>query len=261
MASIHPTALVQAGADIADTAQIGPYCVIGAGVQIGEHTVVGPHCTIDGQTRIGAHNRIYQFNSIGAPPQDKKYAGEPTGLVIGDRNTIREFCTINTGTVQDAGVTRIGNDNWIMAYVHIAHDCQVGDQTIMANHATLAGHVHLGDWAIVGGLTGIHQFVHVGAHAMLGFASAITQDVLPFLMVDGNPSGVRGINQEGLKRRGFDADQIAAIKQAYRVVFRKSLPLETALEEVKTLADQQSDPSHLLGMVEAARRSSRGLAR
>jgi UDP-N-acetylglucosamine acyltransferase len=261
MASIHPTAVIQPGATIADSAQIGPYCVIGSGVQIGEHTVVGPHCTIEGKTRIGSHNRIFQFNSIGAPPQDKKYAGEPTQLEIGDRNTIREFCTINTGTVQDAGVTRIGHDNWIMAYVHVAHDCQVGNQTILANHATLAGHVHLGDWVIVGGLTGIHQFVHVGAHAMLGFASAITQDVLPFLMVDGNPSGVRGINQEGLKRRGFDSDQVAAIKQAYRIIFRKNLALEMALEEVTTLASQQSEPADLLGMVAAARRSSRGLAR
>lgn len=261
MTNVHASAMIAPGAIIAPSAQVGPYCVIGPGVEIGEHTVIGAHCVIDGLTKIGAHNRIYQFNSIGAPPQDKKYAGEVTRLEIGDRNTIREFCTINTGTVQDGGVTKVGDDNWIMAYVHVAHDCKIGNQTVLANHATLAGHVHLGDWVIVGGLTGIHQFVRVGSHAMIGFATAVTQDVLPFLTIDGNPSAVRGINHEGLKRRGFDASQIAAIKQAYRIIFRKNLALDAALDEVSLLAQAQSNPNDLMNMIEAARTSSRGVAR
>jgi UDP-N-acetylglucosamine acyltransferase len=184
----------------------------------------GPHA--------GWDNRVFQFASLGAAPQDKKYAGEPTELVIGDRNTIREFTTFNVGTAQDVGVTRIGDDNWIMAYVHIAHDCQVGSQTILANNATLGGHVHLGDWVFVGGLTGIHQFVKVGAHAMAGFASAVTQDVPPFMMVDGNPLAVRGFNIEGLRRRGFGSERIAAVKQMHRLLYRSGLTFEQAREQI-----------------------------
>lgn len=198
MSTIHPTALVDAAAQIDASVTIGPYAVIGPHVVLGAGTTVGAHCVIEGHTTIGRDNRIFQFASLGAAPQDKKYAGEPTRLVIGDRNTIREFCTFNTGTVQDQGVTRIGDDNWVMAYVHIAHDCVVGNQTILANNATLAGHVQVDDYAIIGGLTGIHQFTKVGAHVMAGFASHISQDVPPFMMVDGNPLAVRGLQRQAL---------------------------------------------------------------
>ncbi|HEX6362242.1 MAG TPA: acyl-ACP--UDP-N-acetylglucosamine O-acyltransferase, partial [Albitalea sp.] len=203
MPNIHPTAIIEPGAQLGDGVSVGAYTIVRANVRIGDGTTVGPHCVIEGHTTIGRDNRILQFCSLGAMPQDKKYAGEPTRLEIGDRNTIREFCTFNTGTAQDVGVTRVGDDNWIMAYVHIAHDCQVGNQTILANNATLGGHVHLGDWVILGGLTGVHQFVKIGAHAFAGFASAVNQDVPPFMMVDGNPLAVRGFNVEGLRRRGF----------------------------------------------------------
>ena len=262
MPVVHPSAVVDPSAQLHETVEIGPFTFVGPHVSIGAHTRVGAHCVIEGHTAIGEHNHIFQFNSLGAAPQDKKYGGEATALSIGNHNTIREFCTFNTGTVQDGGVTRLGDNNWVMAYVHIAHDCQVGNHTILANNATLAGHVHLGDWAIVGGLTGVHQFVHVGAHAMLGFSSAITQDVLPFLTVDGNPSRVRGINQEGLKRRGFSPEHIAAIKQAYRLVFRKDLPLAQALEQLAQLAESHPEAAvSLQAMLGAARASTRGLAR
>ena len=200
---IHPTALIDSAAQLDSSVSVGPYAVIGPHVEIGAGTTIGAHCVVEGHTRIGCDNRIFQFASLGAQPQDKKYAGEPTRLVIGDRNTVREFCTFNAGTVQDQGVTTIGDDNWIMAYVHVAHDCVVGSHTILANNATLAGHVHVGDHVILGGLTGVHQFTKVGAHAMAGFASHISQDVPPFMMVDGNPLAVRGFNIEGLRRRGF----------------------------------------------------------
>ena len=232
---IHPTAVVAAGAQIDPSATVGPYAIIGAHVRIGARTSVGPHCVIEGHTTIGADNHIFQFASLGAAPQDKKYAGEPTRLEIGDRNTIREFCTFNTGTVQDQGVTRIGDDNWIMAYVHIAHDCVVGNQVILANNATLAGHVQVGDQVIIGGLTGVHQYSRIGAHAMAGFASHISQDVPPFMMVDGNPLAVRGLNLEGLRRRGFSAARVAALKQAYRVLYRQGLTLEAALSAMAEL--------------------------
>ncbi|MBN9322374.1 MAG: acyl-ACP--UDP-N-acetylglucosamine O-acyltransferase, partial [Delftia acidovorans] len=189
---IHPTALIDSAAQLDSSVSVGPYAVIGPHVEIGAGTTIGAHCVVEGHTRIGCDNRIFQFASLGAQPQDKKYAGEPTRLVIGDRNTVREFCTFNAGTVQDQGVTVIGHDNWIMAYVHVAHDCVVGSHTILANNATLAGHVHVGDHVILGGLTGVHQFTKVGAHAMAGFASHISQDVPPFMMVDGNPLSVRG---------------------------------------------------------------------
>lgn len=262
MPVVHPSALVDARAQLHESVEIGPFTVIGPNVRIGANTRVGAHCVIEGTTTIGQDNHIFQFNSIGAVPQDKKYSGEATALTIGDRNTIREFCTFNTGTVQDGGQTRMGDDNWVMAYVHVAHDCQIGHHTILANNATLAGHVHLGDWAIVGGLTGIHQFVHIGAHAMLGFSSAITQDVLPFLTVDGNPSKVRGVNQEGLRRRGFTAEHISAIKQAYRLIFRKELLLAEALNQIEQLITSESTAAtSLQAMVSAAKASTRGLAR
>jgi len=262
MAVIHPSAIVERGAELADSVTVGPYSVIGPHVRIGAGTTIGAHCVLEGRTTLGQDNRVFQFASLGAAPQDKKYAGEPTELVIGDRNTIREFTTFNVGTAQDVGVTRIGNDNWIMAYVHIAHDCQVGSQTILANNATLGGHVHLGDWVFVGGLTGIHQFVKVGAHAMAGFASAVTQDVPPFMMVDGNPLAVRGFNIEGLRRRGFGSERIAAVKQMHRLLYRSGLTFEQAREQIAALAESapiaRVDVELMSGFLA---QSTRGIAR
>ena len=262
MSSIHPTAVVDAQARIDSSAEIGPYCVIGPHVTIGAGTTVGAHCVIEGHTTIGCDNRIFQFASLGAAPQDKKYAGEPTRLVVGDRNTIREFCTLNTGTAQDTGVTVVGNDNWIMAYVHIAHDCVVGDHTVLANNATLAGHVQVGDHAIIGGLTGIHQFTHVGAHVMAGFASHISQDVPPFMMVDGNPLSVRGLNLEGLRRRGFTPARIAAVKQMHRLLYRHGLTLEAARSAIAALPEQYPEGADDIALLQAfLAGSTRGIAR
>ena len=230
MSLIHPTALIDPAAELAADVEVGPYAVIGPDVRIGRGSKIGAHCVVQGHTTIGEDNTFFQFSSIGAAPQDKKYAGEPTRLEIGNRNTVREFCTFNTGTAQDSGCTRIGDDNWIMAYVHIAHDVQLGSQTILANNATLAGHVHVGDWVIIGGLSGVHQFVKIGAHAMVGFSSAISQDVPPFIMADGNPAAARGFNVEGLRRRGFGPQRIAAVKAMYRQIYRAGLTLEQALE-------------------------------
>ncbi len=235
MARIHPTALVDAGAQLGEDVEIAAYALIGPDVRIGEGTRVGPHSVIEGHTTIGRGNRIFQACSIGSPPQDKKYAGEPTRLEIGDGNTIREFCTINLGTVQDAGVTRVGDDNWIMAYVHIAHDCQVGSHTIMANLTQLAGHVHLGDWVVVGGMSGLHQFVRVGAHAMIGFQTRMAQDLPPFVTAAGNPAEAQGINAEGLRRRGFAAERIEASKRMYRTLYRQSLTLDEATQQIAAL--------------------------
>jgi UDP-N-acetylglucosamine acyltransferase len=207
---------------------------------IGARTRVGPHVVIDGNTRIGEDNVFYQFSSIGAPPQDKKYAGEPTRLEIGDRNTIREFCTFNRGTVQDVGVTRLGNDNWIMAYVHLAHDCQIGNHTIFANNAQLAGHVHVGDWAIMGGFSNVHQFCKIGAHAMVGMSTSLTQDVPPYVILSGNPAQAHGINSEGLKRRGFSREAITAIRHAYKVLYKSGLTLEEAKAALEV--QEQSEP-------------------
>ena len=240
MAKIHPTAIVDPGATIHDSAEIGAYSIIGANVEIGARTRVGPHVVIDGNTRIGEDNVFYQFSSIGAPPQDKKYAGEPTRLEIGDRNTIREFCTFNRGTVQDVGVTRLGNDNWIMAYVHLAHDCQIGNHTIFANNAQLAGHVHVGDWAIMGGFSNVHQFCKIGAHAMVGMSTSLTQDVPPYVILSGNPAQAHGINSEGLKRRGFSREAITAIRHAYKVLYKSGLTLEEAKAALEV--QEQSEP-------------------
>lgn len=240
---IHPTAIVDPEAKIAPNVEIGAYSIIGPHVEIGEHTVIGSHVVIKGHTRIGRENRIFQFSSLGEVPQDKKYAGEPTRLEIGDRNTIREFCTFNLGTAQDAGVTRIGDDNWIMAYVHIAHDCQVGNKTTFANNAQLAGHVVVEDWAILGGYTGVHQFCRVGAHVMTAVGTVVLQDVPPYLMAAGNTAQPYGINVEGLKRRGFNADSLSSLKRAYRTLYKSGLLLEEAkvklTEEAKTQPDVQ----------------------
>ena len=262
MGEVHPTAIIEPGARLAEGVSVGAYSIVRAHVEIDAGTTIGPHCVIEGHTRIGRDNRISQFCSVGAAPQDKKYAGEPTELHIGNRNTIREFCTLNTGTVQDAGVTRVGDDNWIMAYVHIAHDCQVANQTIFANNATLGGHVHVDDWAIVGGLSGVHQFVKIGAHAMIGFQSAVSQDVPPFMLVDGNPLAVRGFNVEGLRRRGFSAQRIAAVKQMHKLIYRSGLTLEdakAALSEVaQATPEAQPDVQRVLDFLG---RAERGIAR
>jgi UDP-N-acetylglucosamine acyltransferase len=244
--AIHPSALVDPAARLGDNVSIGAYSVIGAGVEIGAGTTVGPHVVIEGPTKIGRDNHIFQFASLGAAPQDKKYAGEPTMLEIGDRNTIREFCTFNRGTAQDAGATRIGDDNWIMAYVHIAHDCQIGHRTIFANNAQLAGHVHVGDWAILGGFTVVHQFVRIGAHCMTGMGTILLQDVPPYVTASGNPSAPHGINSEGLKRRGFSPEAIAAIKRAYKTLYRSGLKLEDAAAAITAATVEMRDEIALL---------------
>ena len=259
---IHGTALVDARAQLDSSVEIGPYSIVGPFVSIGAGTRVGAHCVIEGRTTIGKDNHIFQFNSIGAIPQDKKYAGEPCELHIGDRNTIREFCTLNIGSPGDAQVTRVGHDNWIMAYVHIAHDCQLGSNTVLANNSTLAGHVHLADWVIVGGLTGIHQFVKIGAHAMVGFSSAVTQDVPPFMMADGNPLSVRGFNIEGLRRRQFSEERISAVKQMHKLLYRTGKTLAQATSEIAELA--QSFPqaaTDVALMSQFLAQSTRGIAR
>ncbi len=238
MTRIHPTALVDPHAQLDSTVSVGPYAIIGPEVSIGAQTSIGAHCVIEGRTTIGANNRIFQFNSIGAIPQDKKYAGEPTELVIGDDNTIREFCTFNLGVPGAGGITRVGSHNWIMAYTHIAHDCRVDDHTTLANNTTLGGHVHLADWVTVGGLTGIHQFVKVGAHAMVGFASAVSQDVPPFMMVDGNPLAVRGINTVGLRRRGFSEARLGVVKQMHRALYRQGRTLDDARAVIAGLVSE-----------------------
>jgi len=235
---IHPTALIDPRAELDSTVQVGPYAVIGPHVRIGARSSVGAHAVIDGHTTIGSDNRIFQFASIGAPPQDKKYAGEPTKLAIGQGNTIREFVTINTGTAQDAGVTRLGDDNWIMAYVHIAHDCQVASHVILANAVQLAGHVHLGDWAFLGGLTGVHQFVRIGAHAMTAFQTRLAQDLPPFVTAGGNPAEAQSINVEGLRRRGYSPERIALVKEIHRLLYRKGLTLEAARAQIDALRGQ-----------------------
>ena len=255
---IHPTAVVADSCRIADDVEIGPYSVIGDDVEIGGGTRIDSHVVVNGPTVIGRDNHIYQFASVGDDPQDKKYAGEPTSLKIGDRNTIREFCTISRGTTQDGGETVIGDDNWIMAYVHIAHDCVIGSKTILANNATLAGHVHVGDWAIFGGFAGVHQFCHIGAHAFLGMYSGVNQDVPAYTTVSGSPARPRGINSEGLKRRGFDAAQIRNIKNAYRLVFRRGLKLADAIREIE---QQAADQPELEAFLESLQNSGRGIVR
>jgi UDP-N-acetylglucosamine acyltransferase len=258
--SIHPTAIVDPKAQLAGSVTVGPYAVIGPEVRIGENTVVGPHCVIEGRTTIGRDNRFYQFSSIGAMPQDMSHGGEITELVIGDRNTIREFCTFNTGTFKEQGVTRVGSDNWIMAYVHLAHDVRLGSHTVLANNVTLAGHVHVGDWAVIGGLSGVHQFVHVGAHAMVGFQGHVAQDVAPFMTVDGNPLAVRAVNLTGLKRRGFSDERQRVIRHMHKQIFRSGVTLEQAKAEVEGLRGQGGDED-IQTMLDFLAASTRGLVR
>ena len=240
MTAIHPTALVDPQAQLHESVSVGPYSVIGPHVRIAAGSSIGAHCVIEGHTTIGRDNKIFQFNSIGAIPQDKKYADEPCELVIGDRNTIREFCTLNIGSPGDAGVTRVGNDNWIMAYVHLAHDCVVGNHTIFANNAQLAGHVHVGDWAILGGFTVVHQFVRLGAHSMTAMCSLLFADLPPYVMCQGQPAAARSMNFEGLRRRGFSPERIATVKGMQRALYRDELTLEQAKERIASLT--QSHP-------------------
>jgi UDP-N-acetylglucosamine acyltransferase len=252
---IHPTAIVSADARIHESVTIGPYSVIGEGVEIGEGTRIGPHVVLMGPTVLGRDNQVFQFASVGDAPQDKKYAGEPTRLVIGDRNTIREGATINRGTTQDEGVTRIGDDNWIMAYVHIAHDCVVGNNVILANNVALAGHSHVGDWAIFGGYSGLHQFCRAGAHCFMGKYAGVSQDVPAYVMVGGTPPAPHGINAEGLKRRGFTSTQIANIRHAYKLLYRSGLKLSEALAEIEALAAEQPELEIFAASIRDATRS------
>jgi len=258
MAQIHPTAVVDPKAELDASVSVGPYTVIGPHVKVGGGTTIAAHVVLEGHTTIGRDNRIWQFASIGAANQDKKYQGEPTELVIGDRNTIREFTTLQVGTVQDKGRTTIGDDNWIMAYVHVAHDCVVGNNTTLANNTTMAGHVELGDWVTVGGLTGIHQFVKIGAHAMVGFQSAVSQDVPPYMLVDGNPLAVRGVNVVGLRRRDFSSERINAVRQMHKLLYRENRTLDDAKAAIAALAlsvsEAGADVELMLGFLASAER-------
>ncbi|MBK8522683.1 MAG: acyl-ACP--UDP-N-acetylglucosamine O-acyltransferase [Betaproteobacteria bacterium] len=251
---IHPTAIVHPGAKLGAHVSVGPYSIIGEHVEIGDNTWIGPHVVINGHTRIGRDNRIFQFSSLGEVPQDKKYAGEPTRLEIGDRNTIREFCTFNLGTAQDVGVTRVGNDNWVMAYVHIAHDCQVGNNTTFANNSQLAGHVHVDDWAILGGFTGVHQFCRVGAHCMTAVGTVILQDVPPYIMAAGNTASPYGLNAEGLKRRGFSPEALQALKRAYRILYKSGLMLEEARTKLEEEARMHPEVQRLVDFLAVSKR-------
>ena len=251
---IHPTAIVHPAARLGVGVDVGPYSIIGEHVEIGDDTWIGPHVVITGRTRIGGGNRIFQFCSLGEEPQDKKYSGEPTELTIGDRNTIREYCTFNTGTVQDACVTRIGNDNWIMAYVHIAHDCQVGERTIFANNAQLGGHVHIDDWAILGGYTGVHQFCHIGAHTMTAVGTVVLRDVPPYVMAAGNSAAPHGLNVEGLRRRGFSADALLTLKRAYRTLYKSGLLLEEARVRLEEDAETHPEIRPILDFLAVSKR-------
>lgn len=262
MTAIHSSAIVDPKAQLDGSVTVGPYAIIGPNVTIGAGTRVGPHVVIEGHTSIGQGNELFQFSSIGAQPQDKKWAGEATRLEIGDRNTIREFCTFNTGTVQGGGVTRLGNDNWISAYVHLAHDCQVGSHTIFSNNAQLAGHVEIGDWVIMSGFANVHQFCKIGAHAFVGMSTSLTQDVPPFVLLNGNPAAAHGVNIEGMKRRGFTREQINGVRTAYKLIYRSGLTLEEA--KAALLAEESANPAaaaDIRAMREFLDTASRGIVR
>lgn len=255
---IHPQALIDPSAELADGVSVGPFSVIGAGVTIGQGTEIGPHVVIGGPTIIGRENKIFAFASVGCDPQDKKYDGEPTRLEIGDRNVIRENCTISRGTVQDTGVTRIGNDNLVMAYVHIAHDCQIGNDAIFANSVTLAGHVEVENFCILGGFTLVHQFCKVGAHCFTAMNSVISKDVLPFTMISGHMAKPHGLNVEGLKRRGFTSETIRQLRKAYRIIYRSNLTLDHAVKKLEPMADDCPEIGQLLSFLQ---RVTRGIVR
>lgn len=252
---IHPSAIISPEAELGADVSVGPYSVIGAGVRVGAGSVIASHVVVKGPTTLGENNRIFQFASIGDEPQDKKYRGEVTRLEIGNGNTIREYCTINRGTAQAGGVTRVGDDNWLMSYTHIAHDCQVGSHVIMSNNATLAGHVHVEDHAILSGFCAVHQFCRIGAHSFVGGLCGITRDVLPFMMVAGIPPEPRGVNQEGLKRRGFTPEQIRNIKEAYRILYRTGLRLAEAREQLAELAATQPEIRVIVEFLDKSERS------
>jgi UDP-N-acetylglucosamine acyltransferase len=255
---IHPTAIVQPGARLAPGVEVGPYAVVGPQVEVGERTWIGAHVVLDGRTRIGRANRIFPFASIGGPPQDKKYRGEDSAVEIGDGNTIREYVTINKGTALDANVTHVGDDNWIMAYVHIAHDCRVGSHTVFANACQLAGHVVVGDWAYLGATTLVHQYVHIGAHAFTSMGTYLSQDLPPYVVAAGNTAEASGINSEGLKRRGFDGAAINGLKRAYRTLYREGLSLE---EAKRALEAQAAECPAVRALVEFLARPGRGIVR
>ncbi len=255
---IHATALIDASAKIGSNVSIGAYTIVGARVEIGEDTSIGSHCVIQGPTKIGCENKIYSHASIGGDPQDKKFFGEDAELIIGDRNTIREFTTFSRGTADGGGSTRIGNDNWIMAYVHIAHDCVVGNHTTIANCTQLAGHVQVGDWATLGGFTGVHQFVKIGAHAMCGVSSVVLMDIPPYVTVGGNPLTAAGVNSEGLKRRGYLPEQIANLKRAYKILYRSSM---TLAEARGALAIEAVDAPEIRLLTDFLSQSTRGIVR
>lgn len=252
---IHPTALIDPTARLAEDVEVGPFAIIGAGVEIDAGSRVEGHAIIQGPTRIGRDNRVHPFCVIGGDPQDKKYGGERTTLVIGDGNTFREHVTVSRGTVQDTGETRIGDHNWIMASVHIAHDCRIGSHIVMANNATLAGHVQIDDWAVIGGLTGIHQFCRIGAHAFVGMGCQINADVPPYVLVAGHYASPRGINSEGLRRRGFPAETIATIKRAYRTVYIGGTPLAEAIQRLRELAGESDEVAAMLAFIERSQRA------
>ncbi|TDR19470.1 acyl-ACP--UDP-N-acetylglucosamine O-acyltransferase [Marinicella litoralis] len=252
---IHPTAIIDPNAVIGKNVKIGPYCIIENHTEIGDDCVLKSHVVVANHTKIGTGNTIYPFASIGEDPQDKKFADEPTQLIVGDNNTIREYVTINRGTVDDEGITRVGSDNWIMAYVHIAHDCVLGDHTILANCSSLAGHVHVDDYAILGGFTKLHQFCRVGAHAFSAMDSGFQKDLPPFVMAQGNPAKPRAINFEGLKRRGFSKERIAAIKAAYRTLYKSDLKLEQAMNELEQMATESEDVKMMVDFIQKSSRS------
>jgi UDP-N-acetylglucosamine acyltransferase len=252
---IHPTAVIDPAARLGSNVSVGAYSVIGADVEIGDETWIGPHVVIEGPTRIGRDNRIWQFASIGAAPQDKKFHGERSQLEIGDRNVIREFVTFNRGTEDGGGVTRIGNDNWLMAYVHLAHDCIVGNNVIFANAASLAGHVTVDDWVILGGFTLVHQFCQIGAHAFTSMGSIINRDVPPYVTVAGSFAEPKGINSEGLKRRGFDSERILSIRRAYKTLYKSGLPLAEAREELARASSDAPDVRLMLDFIDRSQRS------
>ncbi len=255
---IHSTAVVSPSARLAEGVTVGPYSIVGDHVEVGKGTAIGAHTIIDGHTRIGQQNSIHPFCTLGGPPQDKKYRGEPTRLDIGDRNTIREYCTLNCGTVQDAGMTRIGDDNWIMAYVHVAHDCQVGNNTIFANNAQIAGHVHVDDHAILGGFTVVHQFVSIGAHSLTAMGTILLQDIPPYVTAAGNAAQPHGINAEGLKRRGFAPETVSALRTAYKTLYKSGLTLADAK---KSLEEQARVTREVQVIVDFLARSRRGIIR
>ena len=254
----HPTAIIHPNARLADDVRVGAYSIIGEHVEIGAGTTVGPHVVITGHTRIGENNQIFQFCSLGEVPQDKKYAGEPTRLEIGNNNVIRECCTFNIGTVQDVGVTRMGNDNWVMAYVHVAHDCQIGNNVIFANSTQLAGHVVIDDYAILGGFTGVHQFCQIGAHVMTAVGTVLLHDIPPYVKVSGSPAAPHGINSEGLKRRGFSSTSVMGIKRAYKTLYRSGLTLE---EAKVSIGEQLAEHPELKILSDFLNRSQRGIVR